>query len=140
MDRGIIQRGFAGCEAAPGLDGVLGLLDIFQERQFAVIAAPAPGFEQFGEMLEPLLGQRAPAVKDFLRARYVRSLCHEKVRKEENGRETQRITPVPIDILWKTFSLSSDSANDGASIDRKRCRCGLFLSIHSQAARGHGRD
>src|SRR4051794_31174540 len=38
-------------------------------------------------MLEPLLGQRAPAIKDLLAARHVRSLCHEKVRKEENGRQ-----------------------------------------------------
>ena len=60
-----------------------------------MIAAPAPGLEQFGEMIEPLLGQRAPAVEDLLSPRQILSLCHEKVRKEKNGRKTQRINPSP---------------------------------------------
>ena len=99
VDGRIVQRGLAGREPAPGLDRVFGFLDIFQKREFAVIAAPAPGLEQFGEVIEPLLGQRAPAVENLLAPRHVHSLCHEKVRKEENGRKTQRINPSP-DLIF----------------------------------------
>jgi hypothetical protein len=54
-------------------------------------------------------------------------LCHEKVRKEENGRQRNGDESLGryADILWKTFILSSDSANDGRGIDRKRCECGI---------------
>src|SRR4051812_24239619 len=61
-------------------------LDVFQKRDFAVITAPASALEQLGQMLQPLLGQRAPALNDLPAALDVGSLCHEKVRKEENGR------------------------------------------------------
>jgi hypothetical protein len=37
-------------------------------------------------------------------------LCHEKVRKVENGRKTQRNESIRNrwDILWKTCAMSSD--------------------------------
>jgi hypothetical protein len=45
-----------------------------------------------------------------------------------------------MDILWKTFTLSSDSANGAPAIDRKRRQCAVVLPIHSQAVAGHGGD
>src|SRR4051812_35062459 len=72
-------------------------------------------------MFEPLLGQHAPALDDLAAARHVRSLCHEKVRKEENGRQrngTNQSARLP-DILWKTFILSSDAADSELAVDRR---------------------
>jgi hypothetical protein len=64
-------------------------------------------------------------------------LCHEKVRKEENGRQrngTNQSGRLP-DILWKTFILSSDCATRWTAFDRKRCGCGIAAAIGRQAAR-----
>src|SRR3981189_3483731 len=68
-----------------------------------MITAPAPGLEQFGEMIEPLLGQRAPAVEDLLAPRHVQSLCHEKVRKEENGRRRNESPQSRLIFCGKLF-------------------------------------
>ena len=61
IDRGIIPRGLAHQQIAPDFDGCLGLLDILEEGDFAVKAAPAAGLEQLSQVLQPLLGKSAPA-------------------------------------------------------------------------------
>src|SRR3954469_8809203 len=88
-------------------------------------------------MLEPLLGQHAPAVDDFPAALDVRSLCHEKVRKEENGRQrngTNQSAGTPIfcgKLLCcpatapTTARLSTESVADAAAV----------LPIHSRSGR-----
>ena len=57
-------------QVAPGFDGGLGFLDVFEKCEFGVIAAPAPGLEQFGEVFQPPLGKIAPARND------VAAACH----------------------------------------------------------------
>lgn len=64
----------------------LGFLDILEKGEFAVITAPAAGFEQLREVIEPLLGKSAPASDNVATARHVQSLCHKLARKEKNGR------------------------------------------------------
>ena len=73
-------------QIAPEFDRGLGFLDIFEKSEFAVIAAPAAGLEQFGEVIQPLLGKSAPARDNVAAARHVQSMCHEPARKEKNGR------------------------------------------------------
>jgi hypothetical protein len=46
-------------------------------------------------MVEPLLGEVAPARNNVAAASYVCVMCHEPARKEENGRKTQ-----PRRINW----------------------------------------
>ena len=82
---------------APYLDGHPGFPDIFEEGGFGVEAAPAAGFEQFGEVIQPLLGQDAPARDGVAPACQVGSMCHQIARKEKNGRETQR-----TESVWMT--------------------------------------
>ena len=55
-----------------------------------MIAAPAPGFEQFGEVFQPLLGKSAPARDNVATVSHVHSMCHEPARKEKNGRRRNR--------------------------------------------------
>jgi hypothetical protein len=76
-----------------------------------MIAAPAAALVKLGEVIEPLLGDRTPAGENVLGAPGLISLCHEKVRKVENGRKTQRneSTESSQDILWKTCAMSSDA-------------------------------
>src|SRR3954469_10681079 len=92
-------------------------------------------------MLEPLLGQHAPAVDDLPAALDVRSLCHEKVRKEENGRQrngTNQLLAVS-DILWKTFMLSREGADSGGAFDRNGGECSVRVTAAdiAHASRQH---
>ena len=92
IDRGIIPRGLAHQQIAPDFHGCLGLLDILEEGDFAVKAAPAAGLEQLSQILQPLLGKSAPARDNIAATFHVESMCHEPARKEKNGRGTQRGT------------------------------------------------
>jgi hypothetical protein len=69
-----------------------------------VKAAPAAGLEQFGEVLEPLLGKSAPARDGVATACHVHLMCHESARKEKNGRGRNERESIKRDayILWKT--------------------------------------
>ena len=88
---GEIVAGSLGCrQIAPDLDRDLGFLDVFEKCAFAVIAAPAAGFEQLSEVFQPLLGKGAPARNDVAAACHVCSICHEPARKEKNGRGRNR--------------------------------------------------
>jgi len=71
-------------------DRRLGLSDILEKGKLAVKAPPAAGLEQFGEVLQPLLGKSRPARDDVTAARHVESVCHEPARKEKNGRRRNR--------------------------------------------------
>ena len=75
VDRGIVEGSFTAQQVAPGFDGGLGFLDVLQELDFAVKAAPASGLEQFGEVVQPTLGKSAPA-RDDLAAKCHVSVCH----------------------------------------------------------------
>ena len=57
-----------------------------RKATFAVIAAPAAGLEQLGQILQPLLGKSAPARDNIAATCHVESMCHEPARKEKNGR------------------------------------------------------
>src|ERR1035437_431706 len=109
VDGGIIPGGLARRQIAPDFHRGFGLLDILQEREFAVIAAPAAGLEKFGEVLQPLLGKIAPARDDVAAPCHVQLMCHEPARKEKNGRRRNGHESIrrDRDILWKTFKLSS---------------------------------
>ena len=61
VDGGIVGTGLARRQGAPDLDRGFGFLDIFEECEFAVVTAPTAGFEQFGEVFQPLFGKGAPA-------------------------------------------------------------------------------
>ena len=126
IDRGIVRRSFAGRQITPGFHRRFGLLDVFQECGLAVKAAPAAGLEQFGEVLQSLLGKIAPARKDIAAASHVESLCHEAARKEKNGRRRNRTesTERDRDILWKTFPMSSERARPDPSPDKTPGRYG----------------
>ena len=67
---GVVERSLARQQIAPGFDRGFGFLDVFEKGGFAVIATPAAGFEQFGEMFQPLFGKLAPARDD------VAATCH----------------------------------------------------------------
>src|SRR5665811_559345 len=109
VDGGIVPGGLARRQIAPDFHRGFGLLDILQERELAVIAAPAAGLEKFGEVLQPLLGKIAPARDDVAAPCHVQLMCHEPARKEKNGRGRNRNESIrrDRDILWKTFTLSS---------------------------------
>ena len=82
-------RSLAGQQTAPGFDGSFGFLDVFEKVGFAVIAAPASGFEQFGEMFQPLFGKSAPARDDVAATCDVGSICHQKCPYGEKRTQTQ---------------------------------------------------
>ncbi len=86
-----------------------------------MIAAPAAGFEQLGEVFQALLGESAPARNDVAAVGHVESVCHEPARKEENGRGRNSGESIRRDgdILWKTFLLSSKQPQSVRAIDRK---------------------
>ena len=83
IDRQIVRRGFAVQQAAPGLHRALGFPDVFEKGGLAVIAARAAGLEQFGEIVQPLLGKSTPARNDVASPRDVGSICHQKARKRK---------------------------------------------------------
>jgi len=56
-------------DRAQVFDGQACSPDIFEECDFAVVAAPAAGFEQFGEVVQPLLGQDASSAATTSRPR-----------------------------------------------------------------------
>src|SRR6202012_5391046 len=85
----IIRRSLAPRQVAPDFHRGFGFPDVFEERDLAVIAAPAAGLEQLGQVVQPLLRKIAPACENVAAARHVESLCHKPARKEKNGRETQ---------------------------------------------------
>src|ERR1017187_4988723 len=109
VEGGIVAAGLARRQFAPDFHRGFGLLDILQKGEFAVKAAPAAGFEQLSEVLQPLLGKSAPARDDVAAACHVESMCHEPARKEKKRTRTQRNESIrrDRDILWKTFALSS---------------------------------
>ena len=102
----------------------------FRETRFAVIAAPAAGLEQFGEIFQPLLGKSAPARDNVAAACHVESMCHEPARKEKNGRRRNRHESIKRDryILWKTLTMSSKRHHWAPHIDRNPQKCGVFLA------------
>ena len=51
---------------------------------------PPAGFEEFGEIVQPLLGKSAPARHDVAPACDVELICHEPARKERRKTRTQR--------------------------------------------------
>ena len=86
IDGGMVPGILTHQQIAPEFDRGLGFLDILEKGEFAVITAPAAGFEQLREVIEPLLGKSAPAPDNVATARHVQSLCHKPARKEKNGR------------------------------------------------------
>ena len=128
-------------QITPGFHRRLGLPDVFEECGLAVKAAPAAGLEQFGEVLQPLLGKIAPARKDIAAASHVESLCHEAARKEKNGRRRNRTKSIERDrdILWKTFPMSSERARPAPSPDKTREDTG-FLARRLSARKSVGTD
>ena len=96
-------------QIAPDFHRRLGFPDIFEKCLFGVIAPPAPGLEQFGEIFQPLLGKIAPARNNIAATCPVCMMCHKPARKEKNGRRRNRDESIgrDRDILWKTSSLSS---------------------------------
>jgi len=94
VDGAVVERSLARQEIAPGFDGQFGFPDIFEKGDLAVIAAPAAGFEQLGEVIQPLLGQDAPARDGVAPACQVSSMCHQIARKEKNGRRRNRTESV----------------------------------------------
>src|SRR5580692_3533327 len=109
-------------QIAPEFDGGLGFLDILEKGAFAVIAAPAAGLEQLREVVKPPLGKSAPAPDNVATARHVQSICHEPAREEKNGRGRNGNESIgrDMDILWKTFALSSECSRQGPWIGKKR--------------------
>src|SRR5438270_13822319 len=89
VDGAVVERGLAHFQISPDFHRCLGFLDIFEKRPFRVIAPPAPGLEQFGEMFQPLLGKAAPA-RNNIATCPVYTMCHEPARKEKNGRRRNR--------------------------------------------------
>src|SRR5512139_3722144 len=78
-----------------------------------MIAAPAPGLEHVGEVLQPLFGERAPARRNVTAASAVLTMCHEPARKERTRtRDATHTNQFRRDefILWKSFVLSSSDA------------------------------
>ena len=106
----------------------LGFLDIFEKCDFAVIAAPAAGLEQLGEMFQPLLGKIAPARDNVAATCHVSSMCHGPARRRENGRRRNRTNHLHVtsDILWKTSALSSKRRYYTPPIDRKPEKYGVI--------------
>src|ERR1700731_2978153 len=86
IDAGMIPGILTRYQIAPELDRGLGFLDILEKGEFAVITAPAAGFEKLREMIQPLLGKSAPAPDNVATARHVQSMCHKPAREEKNGR------------------------------------------------------
>jgi hypothetical protein len=76
VDRGIVERGLAPQQFAPGFDRPLGFPDVFEEGDLTVVPAPAPGFEEFGEVFQSRFGKSQPARHDFAAPRHVGSICH----------------------------------------------------------------
>jgi hypothetical protein len=60
-------------------------------------------------------------------------------RRKTDARRNES-TPALLDILWKTFALSSDTVWRAHFIDNKCRKSTVVLPIHSQAATGHGGD
>ena len=140
VDGGIVRRSLARRQVAPDFDRGLGFLDIFEKGAFAVIAAPAAGLEQFGEIFQPLLGKSAPARDDVAAARHVQSMCHEPARKEKNGRRRNGNESIgrDRDILWKTFALSSEART--RPVHRQKARKSAGCPSYSQSSGDrHGR-
>jgi hypothetical protein len=110
IDRRIIERGLSHQKIAPDFDRDFGFPDILEKGLFAVKAAPTAGFEQFGEIFQPLLSKSAPARDNVAAMYHVESMCHESARKEKNGRRRNRNESIgrDRDILWKTLILSSE--------------------------------
>ena len=90
VDYGIVERSLARQQIAPGFDGSFGFLDVFEKDGFTVVATPASGSEQFGEMFQPLFGKLAPARDDVAATCQVGSICHQNARMEKNGRRRNR--------------------------------------------------
>src|SRR5262249_2774927 len=83
VDRTVVRGSFAGQDAAPGLHRILGFADVLEEGDLVVIAAPAAGLEQFGEIVQPLLGKSTPARNDVAPPCDVGSIWHQKARKRK---------------------------------------------------------
>jgi hypothetical protein len=121
IDRRIIERGLSHQKIAPDFDRGFGFPDILEKGLFAVKAAPTAGFEQFGEIFQPLLSKSAPARDNVAAMCHVESMCHESARKEKNGRRRNRNESIgrDRDILWKTLILSSEQLEQTPWIGRK---------------------
>src|SRR6185312_3929787 len=76
-------------QAAPGFDGEFRFLDILQKGGLGVVAPPAAALEHFGKIVQPLLGQRAPARDDLAAGRLVSAMCHEPARKKKERTQTR---------------------------------------------------
>jgi hypothetical protein len=62
-------------------------------------------------------------------------MCHEPARKEEKRTPTQRDESIrrDMDILWKTFALSSGCPPEAPIIDENFQKRLVPFAIHSQA-------
>src|SRR4051812_42587564 len=70
---------------------------------------PSAGFEQFGEVLQPLLGESAPTRNDIAPTGDVELIGHEPDRKERSGRGRNGDESLRHGryILWKTLAKST---------------------------------
>ena len=63
IDGGMVPGGLTHQQIAPELDRGLGLLDILEKGEFAVITAPAAGLEQLREVIESSARQECTSAR-----------------------------------------------------------------------------
>src|SRR5437588_7405963 len=108
LGRGFFPRRARRQQIAPDVDRVFGLLKVFTEAWLAVKAPPPSGFEKFGQILQALLGKRAPARNDVSPACDIEWIGHEPARKrKKRGRNRDESLRHGRYILWKTLPKST---------------------------------
>src|SRR5215471_1229913 len=97
-----------------------------------MVAAPAPAFEHFGKIFQPLLGERTPARDKFVAPCHARTMCHDPAHMRGTDADATANQPdVTTICCGKDFSLSSASA--------PKYRMAAFLRIRSQQHRQNGK-
>ena len=128
IDGGMVPRVLTYQQVAPEFDRGLGLLDILEKGEFGVITAPAAGLEQFGEVIEPLLGKSAPAPDNVATARHVQSMCHEPARRRKTDADATgtnqldatgifcgKLLHCPVNVVTRAASSTESRENWGLS-------------------------
>src|SRR4051794_3583238 len=105
----VVISGVRPQQGAPHRYRRLRFLNVLEKSDFAVVAPPAAGLEQFSEVLKPSLRESAPARNQVAAPRHVYALCHKSARKKENGRDAtnRRIIGVTRIFCGKPFPMSS---------------------------------
>jgi hypothetical protein len=58
-----------------------------------MVAAPTAAFEHFGQIFQPLLGERAPARNKFAAPCHARMMCHDPARMRETDADATANQP-----------------------------------------------